>query len=157
MPDPLPEGGPAGASRGYRYRGDVAIADVAFDAWGASLDELFSAAADATTNAMAADLEAIRDRERRTVVLEEESADLLLYRFLEELVFLKDTEGLLLRVPVVRISARDGAWRLEAEARGEALDAGRHRPLTDVKAVTLHRLRVARTARGWEASVVLDV
>jgi SHS2 domain-containing protein len=141
----------------YRFREDVAIADVAFEAWGPTLEELFVAAADATTNTMAENLEAIEDRQRRPIRLEEESADLLLFRLLEELVYFKDAEGLLLRVPAVRIRHRDGALVLEAEARGEPLDPLRHRLQADVKAVTLHRLRVERTARGWEASVVLDI
>ena len=57
----------------------------------------------------------------------------------------------------MRIRRRDGALVLEAEARGEPLDPLRHRLQADVKAVTLHRLRVEQTARGWEASVVLDI
>jgi SHS2 domain-containing protein len=141
----------------WRYRGDVAIADVAFEAWGATLEELFVAAADATTNTMAGDLEAIREKERRAIRLEEQDADLLLYRFLEELIYYKDVEGLLLRVPVVRIRSGDGALVLEAEARGEPLDPGRHRLQADVKAVTMHMLRVEQTTSGWEAFVVLDV
>ena len=73
-------------------------------------------------------------------------------------MYFKDAEGLLLRVPEVRISGGDGgAFVLEAEARGEPLDPARHRLQVDVKAVTLHRLRVERTERGWEAFVVLDV
>jgi SHS2 domain-containing protein len=142
---------------GYRYRGDVAIADAAFEAWAPTLEELFVAAADATANTMAENLEAIEDRQRRSIRIEEERADLLLFRLLGELVYFKDAEGLLLRVPAVRIRRRDGVFVLEAEARGEPLDPLRHRLQADVKAVTLHRLRVERTAGGWEASVVLDV
>ena len=142
---------------GYRFRGDIAIADAAFDAWGGTIEELFVAAADATTHTMAGNLEAIEDRQRRLIRLEEQSADLLLFRLLEELIFLKDAEGLLLRVPAVHIRRREGAFILEAEARGEPLDPLRHRLQADVKAVTLHRLRVEQTARGWEASVVLDI
>jgi SHS2 domain-containing protein len=141
----------------YRFREDVAMADAAFEAWGATLEELFAAAADATTNTMAENLEGIEDRQRRAIRIEEQSADLLLYRLLEELIYLKDAEGLLLRVPAVRIRHREGALLLEAEARGEPLDPSRHRLQADVKAVTLHRLRVERTPRGWEASVVLDI
>jgi len=141
----------------YRYRDDVALADAAFEAWGATLEELFVAAADATTNTMAENLEGIEDRQRRAIRAEEQSADLLLYRLLEELIYLKDAEGLLLRVPAVRIRRRDGALVLEAEARGEPIDPSRHRLQADVKAVTMHRLRVERTGGGWEASVVLDI
>ena len=141
----------------YHFRGDVAIADAAFEAWGATLEELFVAAADATTNTMVENLEAIVERECRSIRLEEERADLLLYRFLDELIYLKDADALLLRIPAVFIRRRDGILILEAEARGEPIDPLRHRLQADVKAVTLHRLRVEQTARGWEASVVLDI
>jgi SHS2 domain-containing protein len=141
----------------YRFRGDVAIADVAFEAWAATLEDLFVAAADATTNTMAENLEAIEDRQRRSISLEEGSADLLLFRLLGELIYFKDAEGLLLRIPAVRIHRRDGGFVLEAEARGEPLDPLRHHLQADVKAVTLHLLRVEQTARGWEAFVVLDI
>lgn len=157
MDSAAPAGGAINASAGYRFREDIAMADAAFDAWGATLEELFVAAADATTNTMAENLEAIASRQRRLIRLEEQSADLLLFRLLEELIFLKDAEGLLLRVPVARISQRGSSLVLEAEACGEPLDPRRHHLRVDVKAVTLHRLRVERSAVGWEASVVLDI
>lgn len=157
MDTAAPADGAVNASAGYRFREDVAPADAAFEAWGATLEELFAAAADATTNTMAGNLEAIEDRQRRTIRLEAQHADLLLLRLLEELVFLKDAEGLLLRVPVLSIRRGGDSLVLEAEARGEPLDPLRHRLQADVKAVTLHRLRVERTAGGWEASVVLDI
>jgi len=60
-------------------------------------------------------------------------------------------------VQAVRVHESDGTFVLEAEACGEPLDTARHRLLVDVKAVTLHRLRVERTSSGWEAFFVLDV
>ena len=141
----------------WRFRGDVAIADVAIEAWGANLEELFVDCADATLSTMAGDPGAIEERERRAIRVEEQGADLLLYRFLEEIVYFKDAQGLLLRVPTVRIREHGSTLVLEAEACGEPLDPARHRLLVDVKAVTLHRLRVERTPSGWEAFFVLDV
>jgi SHS2 domain-containing protein len=141
----------------YRFRADIAIADAAFDAWGATIEELFLAAADATVHTMADHPEAIERRKSRSIRLEEERADLLLFRFLGELVYHKDAEGLLLRVASVRVRSHGDALFLEAEARGETLDPLRHGLRADVKAVTLHRLRVERTALGWEATVVLDI
>jgi SHS2 domain-containing protein len=155
-PDAAPAGGDAPAA-GYRFREDVAIADAAFEAWAPTIEELFTAAAEATLRTMVDNPEAVADRQRRKVRASERGADLLLFRLLEELVYLKDAEGLLLHVPSVRVRDEGGALVLEAEARGEPIDPRRHRLLTDVKAVTLHRLRVERTARGWEAFVVLDV
>lgn len=143
--------------RGYRFREDVAIADAAFEAWGETLEEVFIAAADATMNTMVENLGAIEEKVRQPIRLEEQAADLLLFRLLEELIYRKDAEGLLLRVPEITVRPRDGAFLLEAEARGEPIDPLRHHLLADVKAVTLHGLRVEQTPEGWRAFVVLDI
>jgi protein archease len=141
----------------YEYLEDVATADVAFRAWAPDLEGTFVAAADATTNVLVEDLSTIRPAVRRSLRLEADPLDMLLFAFLNELVFLKDAERLLLRVPAVRITATPGGHRLEALATGEALDLTRHATRVDVKAVTLYRLSVQRVATGWEATVVLDV
>jgi len=141
----------------YRYLPDIAIADVAFQATADSLEGLFLAAADATMNAMVADLEAIGATETRILQVQDPEPDMLLFQLLQELLFYKDAERLLLRVREVRIEARPDGYSLKAEASGETIDPSRHDLLTDVKAVTLYRLRVARAEPGWEATVVLDV
>ena len=141
----------------YRALDDVAKADAAFEAWGATPEEVFAAAADATLNVMVEDPAAVAAREYRHLTAEAESLDLLLLGFLTELIYLKDAEQLLLRVTEVRLQGRPGHWRVEGEAWGEEIDPDRHSLVVDVKAVTLHRLRVERTQRGWEATVVVDV
>lgn len=141
----------------YRYRDDIAIADVAFEAWGATVEEMFVAAADATLNAMASDLNAIASVDRRTIEAVAEEIDMLLFQLLQELIFYKDAGRLLLRVTEVAIERRPGHFLLSAEACGEELDPTRHDLIVDVKAVTLHRFKVEFGAGGWEAFVILDV
>jgi SHS2 domain-containing protein len=141
----------------YKYLEEVAIADVAFDAWGGTLEEVFAASADATLNIMVADLETVARRERRKIELENESLDLLLFNFLQELIFYKDAEKLFLRVETVRIHEAGRRYRLEAYACGEELDPQKHDLGVDVKAVTLHRFQVKETPQGWQANVILDV
>ena len=141
----------------YRYIPDIAIADVAFEAWGGTLEELFVAAADATMNVMVADLATVAERLARTIRVEDTEVDMLLFQLLQELIFLKDAERLLLRVKAIEIRSIDGLFTLEAVARGEELDPARHDLVVDVKAVTLHRYRVNKTPGGWEAAVILDI
>jgi SHS2 domain-containing protein len=86
-----------------------------------------------------------------------ETLEMLLFDWLGELVFWKDASSLVLTVRSVRVRPAGGAFRLEAALAGEMLDPGRHEPVADVKAVTLHRLRVQRVAAGWEAEAVLDI
>ncbi len=141
----------------YRYLDDIATADVAFEAFGDTLEEVMVASADATINVMVADLDSIADRLRRRIEVEAGGADMLLYALLEELVYHKDAERVLLRVPSVCIDERGAGLVLRAEAYGETMDPSRHRLLVDVKAVTLHHFCVEHTGAGWRATVVLDI
>ncbi len=141
----------------YEYRSDIALADSAFDAWGDTPEALFAAALDALTGVMAEDPDTVRSLERRDVALEAEILELLLFRLLDEAVFLKDAEGLLLRAERIVITETGGGWKLAAVLAGEHADRERHNLSADVKAVTWHRFRLERTARGWEATVVVDV
>jgi SHS2 domain-containing protein len=141
----------------YEFLEDIAIADIAFRAWGKDLGELFVAAGDATLNAMIDNLEAIKLKETRTFSLENDELDLLLFNFLQELIYYKDSEQLLLRVQQVQIEQKNGKRQLSAVAQGEKLDPQRHQQRVDVKAVTLHRFELEKTDEGWTAMAILDI
>jgi len=141
----------------YHYLEDIGTADIAFEATGRDLAELFNAAADATMNVMIDNLEAIEPREARHIELSSDEIDMLLFDFLQELIYLKDAERLLLRVRDTRIEQRDGNYFLKAATAGEVLDAARHHQRADVKAVTLHGFSVEKEDDGWKARVLLDI
>ena len=141
----------------YRFFDDVAIADVEFRAWGRDLAEVFVAAATATLHVMIHNLDAIEPKERREIILENAELDLLLFDFLQELIYYKDAESLLLRVSAVDIHEQDGHYRLYTVAVGERLDPGRHEQGVDVKAVTLHHFRLEPDDNGWTAYIILDI
>jgi SHS2 domain-containing protein len=141
----------------YTYLDDIAIADVAFLAVGRTREEVFSAAADATMNVMVEDLSTIRDREKLSIHLQNEALDLLLFSFLNEVVFYKDAKRLLLRVATLRLSGEEGAFDLNADLYGEEIDPMRHPLRVDVKAVTLHRFALTEVDGVWQATVVLDI
>jgi SHS2 domain-containing protein len=141
----------------YEFLEDLATADIAFQAWGRDLEETFISAGDATMNVMVEELNAIQPRERREFRLENEELDLLLFNLLQELIYYKDAEKLMLRVNQARVQAEARPYVLEAIAWGETLDPERHHPRVDVKAVTLHHFRLEKTERGWEALVILDI
>lgn len=147
------------AESGYEFV-DRVTSDLSFVARGPTLEAVFVAAARALLAATVEDPESVAFRLRREVLLEEPDLELLLLRFLNELIYLRDAEQLLLLPLRARVSVNEIA-RLEAELAGEEIDAGRHRMDIEVKAATAHGLRVARTAPGhaakWEASVTLDV
>jgi SHS2 domain-containing protein len=148
----------------FRYLEDLTVADVAFEARGATLDELFRAAWAATLQVMIEDPNALIPIETRTIAIQEPDLDLLLHNFLQELIFYKDAEGLLLRIEECRVHwqedrglGRGKPARLEAQAGGQAIDPKVHRLGTDVKAVTFFRFELNRDGEGWKTTVVLDV
>ena len=141
----------------YRYLEEIGTADIAFEATGRDLPELFRDAADATTNVMIDNIEAIQPRQTRQIELSNDKLDMLLFDLLQELIFLKDAERLLLRIREVQIHERDEIYVVKATAEGESVDAERHHQRADVKAVTLHDFSVARTEGGWKARVLLDI
>lgn len=162
----------------YRYLEDVATSDLAFEATGPTLESAFSSAADALLGGMVEVPATVAPREERTIRVEADAEDRLLLRFLQELIYLKDTERLLLRVPEIQIRQTQktpcaegplelgtastplgASWNLElaATARGEPIDPSKHELTADVKAVTLHMLKVEPFDGGWKATAVVDV
>ena len=141
----------------YKYLEEIGTADIAFEATARDLSELFTDAADAMTNVMIDNIEAIQPRDTREIKLSNDKLDMLLFDFLQELIFLKDAERLLLRIRDVQIDEKNDIYFAKATAEGEPLDAERHQQRADVKAVTLHDFCVEQADSGWKARVLLDI
>jgi SHS2 domain-containing protein len=141
----------------YEFLEDIATADIAFRAWGKNLEETFIAASDATMNVMVEDLDSIQPLERREFQLRNEALDMLLFDLLQELIYYKDSEKLMLRIHQIQIRKEDSQHVLKAIALGEKLDPNRHPTRADVKAVTLHRFQLENTDHGWKAQIILDI
>jgi SHS2 domain-containing protein len=141
----------------FHYLEDVGTADIAFEASGCDLAELFTSAADATMNVMIENLDTIEPRETRRIELKNDAIDMLLFDFLQELIYFKDAESLLLRLREIQIEEKEGVYSLKATTAGEPLDPGRHQQRADVKAVTLHDFRVEKTEGGWKVAAILDI
>lgn len=141
----------------YRFIEEEATADIAFEARGQNIGEVFRSAGDAVMNVMIDNLEAVKPGESREIQLENNDLDLLLVDLLQGLIYYKDAEQLLLRISDIQVSRLAEGWRLRAVASGERLDPARHHQRVDVKAVTLHNLSVEQLDGGWRAHVVLDI
>jgi len=141
----------------YWYLDSLTTADIAFQASGKSIEELFLSSWDATLNVMVKDLNTIEKNTIKEITVKNSSIDLLLFDFLQELIFYKDAEQLFLRIDSLRIQKPDGQYQLSAEARGEPINQTRHELIVDVKAVTFHFFKVEQVHGEWQATVVLDV
>src|SRR5438045_8167543 len=105
------------------YLEEIGTADIAFEATGRDLPELFSDAADATMNVMIENLDAIEPRDMRHIELSNDKIDMLLFDFLQELIYFKDAERLLLRVRNVKVDEKDEIYFLKTDETGVTLDA----------------------------------
>ena len=131
-----------------------------------SVEQLFAEAGAAIASLLIDNPEAIEPRQTVTIDVEADDLEGLFVDWLRELIYRFETEHLLFRECSISFAddhratfARQASAprRLRATCRGEPVDWTRHEPGSELKAVTYHQLRVARTATGWEASVIVDI
>ncbi len=128
-------------------------ADIGIRGQGTTLEAAFVAAAEALT-AVVTDLEGVRPVESRVIECAAGDRELLLYEWLNSLVFHMSTERLLFSSFDLHIEDLS----LRAVVRGEPVDVTRHQPAVEVKGATLTELAVRQDAVGrWIAQCVLDV
>jgi SHS2 domain-containing protein len=128
-------------------------ADVGFEAWGATREEVFSNAARALQN-LSVDLAAIAPREEIAIIVTGDDASELLVNWLSRLLYLFDAEGwVLCDFTIQGLDDRS----LQAFARGEEFDSARHPVKLQVKAITYHQLALEQTPEGWRARVFVDI
>ena len=90
---------------------------------------------------------------QRQFKLQEEDIETLLVSWLQELLYLLDTEDLIFGR--FQVNLKDLA--LEATAWGEVFDPAMHTMKTEIKAVTYHQLEVVEDDQGWKAQVIFDI
>ena len=142
---------------GYRLLDHTA--DMGIVATGDDLPAAFANAAQGMF-AWMVDLDAVEEREEQTMEATGRDVEALLVAFLNELLFLFDTGGLLFKRLQVRelVSSGDEAgWhRLVAVGFGERLDSQRHQLRGSIKAATYHMIQVQEGPTESRVQVILD-
>jgi len=126
-------------------------ADIKFQAFGKNLEEAFENSALAMTKAMFEGK--IKEVKKKKIEVKGKDYESLLYNFLEELLFLLDSENFFLASCKVKINK--DKFELSAELLGDSVK--NYSPSLDVKAVTYNQMFVKQTSGTWVAQVVLDV
>ncbi len=101
-----------------------------------------------------ADLDLVRENSSVDVHVESSDRDSLVVDWLNELLYIFDTNQFLPKT--FEVSVSQDLTGLTASCSGEPVDLDRHIFYTDVKAATYHDLQVSSDAR-WNIQVVLDV
>jgi SHS2 domain-containing protein len=117
-----------------------------------TLEDLFATAGLAFTE-LVTSVDSVDCRVERRFKLEEDDMETLLVSWLQELLYLLDTEDLVFS----RFQVKLHDFSLEATAWGEVFDPKIHTMKTEIKAVTFHQLEVAKTNQGWQAQVIFDI
>ena len=142
--------------KAYRFRDEIVLGDLAFEAAGDSVSELFAAAALAVIEAMVDPL-SVEKNWTQEVRLSEPNVEDLLFEWLNAIVFIKDAEGVVFHDVRTAVSRNSEKWHLHAALAGDRVDETRQTLRTDVKAVTKHLYEVGQQEGAWYAHVVLDV
>lgn len=128
-------------------------ADIGLHAYGQTLSELFLHAAAGMESLMVAP-EQVQISVSRSVAVEGRDQISLLISWLNELIFLFDTEYLLLRQFEIH-ELTDTALR--ATVSGEPYDYQRHDLSSAIKAVTWHEASIESTVEGYKARIIFDI
>ncbi|MFH2106242.1 MAG: archease [Candidatus Micrarchaeota archaeon] len=147
-----------GLPRSYKFIDEITYADVAFEANGISLEELFTACGEATIRTMVENPESIAKKKKVSVKIESDTLEKLLYNFLDKILFYKDADSLVFKSFEIRIVEKGNKKSLSVIMKGEKIDIKKHHTLVDVKAVSYHNFKLEKTKEGiWKAFVILDV
>lgn len=130
--------------------------DIEFLAEGSTLEEVFENSAKAFYDSIV-DIDKVSTLETKKISVEGIDLGNLLYNFLEELLYLFDTEMFVGKEIKVDISKRGEKSSLIAQIKGEILDLKKHEPKTEIKAVTYHEMYIKKVGDKYIAHVILDI
>ena len=127
-------------------------ADVGIMAYGDDVKEAFANAARGMFS-LIVEVGSVRETAHRNVEVTAPDEESLLVTWLNELIYLFDTENMLFS----RFDIKEfGTTQLKARAYGEPVDDTRHKLKTGIKAATYHMVEVDRS-KGGRVRVLFDI
>ena len=127
-------------------------ADVGILAYGADIGQAFANAAKALFS-LITELDDVTEILHRDIELEAPDEDGLLIEWLNELIYLFDTENILFkRFDIIKLSNN----QLKSRSYGEKVDKSKHKLKTGVKAATYHMLKIDK-GDGCKVQVLFDI
>lgn len=132
-------------------------ADVQIHAWGNDLQEAFENAAVAMT-AYITDIEPIALSKKETISVEAEDLYGLLYKFLDEVLFLFNAEPYMLskRVRILEFQ-HTTEFRIQAECHGETFSLDKHCQGTEIKAITYSAMKILSEPNRYDIYFIVDI
>ena len=127
-------------------------ADHGIKAYGKTLSEVFVNSSRAFAK-LSTDPEKVKAEKEFVIEISRDETDELLVAWLNELIFIQDTEEVYLSRFEVDVNPPD----LKGKVWGEEIDMERHTQRACIKAATYHGLKLEKTKKGWMGQVIFDV
>jgi SHS2 domain-containing protein len=140
----------------FRFLEEIALADVAFEAEGESVEEVFRGATQALLESMANPATVLGGWER-TIERSDVDPSTLLFDWLSDVVYWKDAAGVVFREAPLTLTREGDVWLLRAHLIGAPVDQQTQELHADVKGVTKHLYKLKQTGGFWKVCAVLDV
>lgn len=140
---------------GYEFLDHTA--DVQIHAWGGDLKESFENAAVAMT-AYITDISKIDITKKEVIQVEADDLKGLLYRYLDEILYLFNAEPYLLSKRVRILEFKTGPdFSIKAECYGESFSLEKHAQGTEIKAITYSAMRINDGPDTHEVYFIVDI
>jgi SHS2 domain-containing protein len=145
------------SSQGKQYEYLDHTADIKFQAYGKTREEVFENAALAMFNVII-DTEKISGNIAREIILKSPDLESLLVDWLSELLYIFEVDEIVFReFRVEKIKEENGEYSITSQALGEKYHLENLPFETEIKAVTYNQLEITTDADGWKAQVVVDI
>ena len=140
----------------HKFIEDFATADIAFEASGKNLNELFKSSAEAVFEILA-DVKKVNKSILKKIGLKNRVLENLLYDFLSEILYIKDLDFMVFSDCDIKVKELQNSYELEATLYGDKINPKKHELRSDAKAVTLHQFSIEKNKNEYKAFVIVDI
>ena len=130
--------------------------DVYIEACGRSLQEAFEQAGRAVFDTMT-DISKIEFKTMHKISVQSEDLKSLLYDYLDELLFIFDTEMLLFKEFKIEIENKNGSYFLHGVLKGEKYNPDKHISKVGIKAATYSLMEIITDKNKFCLRFVMDI
>jgi SHS2 domain-containing protein len=143
------------SEEGFEFVENATLADIAIYCKAFTLEKLYAFNAEAFLHICLENPNDLNGKIDYRFSLQHQSLDLLLVKFLNELIFIKDTQGIVCKPVHVEIEYGQAGSMCTAQLIGDYII--NYRINVDPKAATLHKARCEKTNLIWESFIIIDV
>ena len=131
-------------------------ADILFQVEASTLGELFEQCAMAVEESQI-EIKDVSQEVEKEITGENANLEYLLFDFLDDLLFYKDTEQLIFSKFKIKVEKVAEKYVMNCKAFGEKINVKKHEQKVDVKAITMHLFEVKKEKDLWKAKVLIDI